>query len=76
MTKSHQWTKVELQKIIEVWDTSTLEDMCDMFDISRNQLGYICRQLRLNGVKLSRKHQKGIVQGLIKEIVAENKASR
>jgi hypothetical protein len=65
----HNWTKKEIKKVKEVWDTSSISDIALDLKIEEEQVRYIAYQMRLAGVKLAPKRRKNIHQGLIRDMI-------
>lgn len=70
-TKSHMWTKDEIKKIFEIWESSTIDEVAEELGIERIQVQYMANQIRAAGYELAKKHRKGYLSSLIKEALGE-----
>lgn len=69
----HMWTKDDIKTVLKLWDTENSDYICKKLDISYMQLQYITKEIRKAGIPIAKKHSKGNLQGLLKEIKAEIK---
>lgn len=66
------WTKEEIRILITQWETKTREEIAEMLDCSPQQITSMAGRIRTQtGFKLPRKHQVGVLGGLIKEVIDE-----
>jgi len=65
----HNWTKKEIKKVKELWDTSSIADIASSLKIEEAQVRYIAQQMRLAGVVMAPKRRKNVHQGLIKDMI-------
>lgn len=65
------WTKQEIKKLIELWNTHTIAELCKEIDRNRNQIIYMACQIRKSGYPLSRKSTLRVYNGLVKEAIKE-----
>ena len=71
--EGHMWTKEEIKAVNELWKTATTAEICEKLNVDYMQLSYMVQQMRKAGMDLPKKHVKGNLQGLIKEVMAELK---
>ncbi len=69
--KSYMWTKDNIKQVINLWDTHTSSQLCEKLGCRAFQLQHIAKNLRRNGVVLPKKHTRGKIDSLIKEVIAE-----
>jgi hypothetical protein len=69
----HMWTKNEVKKVQSMWNTSTKEEICEELNLESHQIMYIVNAMRKAGFDLPKKHKKGQLQNLLREILAEQK---
>lgn len=67
--KRHMWTKDEIRTVVTLWESNTVESICEAMNITSFQLHYIAKKLRDNGIKLTRKRKRSNVDLIIKELV-------
>lgn len=69
---SKQLTKADIKLIAELWNSKDRQEIADIIGCSAPTIGVIVRKMRDMGVKnLPKKRNKGVLDGLIKEVVAE-----
>jgi hypothetical protein len=68
------WTKEEMKKLIAMWETKTVLELCDELGRRREQILYMANQMRRAGLDLPRKSKRGLIRGLILEVKAELEA--
>ena len=73
MTSPHLWTKNEVRKLKDLWDTKSLEEVAIELNLKPEQISYMAGQMRKVGFKLSTKRRRGggRVQILLRELLAE-----
>lgn len=67
----HQFTKDEIRQVMKLWMSKTSAELCEDLDINYGQLQYIVAKIRNAGFDLPKKRKIHIVDGLIKEVMAE-----
>ena len=67
------WTKEEMKRFIGLWNIKTTEELCDELGRRKEQILYMANQMRKAGLDLPRKSKKGILRGLILEVIEELK---
>jgi len=65
------WTKEEIKLLLELWDSQTIEQMCETLRRNRAQVMGMAREIRKAGYELSVKKKKGEKQKLVKEVLRE-----
>lgn len=68
---SHSWTKEEIMVVIDLWETSTVEEIAERLGMNIPQILYRAWTLRKAGWPLSQKHKRGKFQNLVLELAAE-----
>lgn len=69
--KKRSYTKEDFETVLDLWDTSSKQEIADKLGITTQQVAYLASQINKCGYKLPRKHVTGIRQALIKEMLAE-----
>lgn len=69
----HLWTKDELKKIINMWDSSSMEEILEETGLTRSQISSIRYGLKKAGYVLTAKKAKGYRQLLVTEVLRELK---
>lgn len=72
MTKYHMWTKEEIKKFVQIWDSKTLDELVEEMGLTRSQLISMAYYIRKAGYKLPRKRKNGYLLSLIKEALNIN----
>lgn len=54
-----------------MWETKTIEELCVELGRRREQILYMANQMRKAGLALPRKSKKGLLRGLILEVMSE-----
>jgi len=67
------WTKEEMKRFIGLWNIKTVDELCDELGRRKEQILYMANQMRKAGLDLPRKSKKGILRGLILEVIEELK---
>jgi hypothetical protein len=70
-TTSHTWTKSEINKVLELWSTHSLKDLCIEIGINYRQIQYITSEIRKAGYNLPRKHVVSSRRALIFECIKD-----
>lgn len=68
MKKRHYWTLSEMEKVYEVWESQTVEDIAKKFSVSPSQVQSLATAMRKSGIKLPYKHRKGYLRPLMEEL--------
>lgn len=70
----HNWTKAEVNKIVDLWDTHTVPQIAAKLDVREGQVAHIAWRLRKAGLPLARRTGVGgYMNNLIDEVVKERK---
>lgn len=69
----HMWTKNEVKKLYTIWDTTSMEDVCEELGIDAGQVRYMVAQMRKQGFPLQKKRKIGQTMTMLKELKAELK---
>lgn len=72
-TKHHMWTKDEIKKVTKLWESNSVETLAEEMGVKPNQLYGLIVQMRKAGFNLIKKHRKGYLLSLLKEVKAEMK---
>lgn len=67
------WTKQELKKVLEMWETKTTESIAAEFKVSKATIQQMATKFRKLGAKLAKKHRVGYLDNLMKEVIKESK---
>lgn len=70
-TKAVQWTKNEIRKVKELWNSATVEQIADELSRTKQSVQYIAGQIRKAGFDLPKKRKVKVLQNLIKEVFGE-----
>ncbi len=65
---NHMWTRAQLNDVITLWDSETVQALADRIGVTKNQVQQIATRFRKMGVKLARKRQNGYLETLMKEV--------
>ena len=65
------WTKEEIAKVIDLWETKTTEEIAEELERPHTSIGYIAKAIRDSGYALPKKTKKGSILGLVKEVLRE-----
>lgn len=71
---THSWTKEEIRKVLDLWETKSTIEVATELGVRREQVQYISAALRKAGFKLPRKkssrgsHLRNLIQELHSEI--------
>lgn len=71
--KNFMWTKQDIKKVLEAWDTKTVQEIANELKVPYQSVMYIAKELRKVGFDLPHKRKRGHIQILIKELFAETK---
>lgn len=72
MMKKHLWTKSEIKKLIDMWETKTTEEIAKEIKIKLSQVVYMASRIRQeNPLVIENKMRRGITSNLIKEVLKE-----
>ena len=69
----HMWTREEVKKLYKIWDTSSMEEVCEELGIEVGQVRYMVQQMRKHGFPLQKKRKIGDTMLMLKELKAELK---
>lgn len=69
--EQHMWTKEEIKLVNSLWATTTTHELCKKLGVDNQQLNYMVAEMRKAGLVLAKKHKKGNLQALIKEVMSE-----
>lgn len=72
-TARHAWTREQIISVKQLWQTKSGEEVAAEMGVTMQQLQHIATQMRKAGVMLPKKRKIGQLQGLIKELMAEDK---
>lgn len=67
----HMWTKDDVKTVAKLWNSATVKELCDKLNVEYQQLNYIAKEMRKAGFDLPKKHSKGYVNSLLKEVYNE-----
>lgn len=67
------WTKDEIKKVIELWESKTTEEIADELRRPHLSIGYIAKKIRDCGYPLSKKRKAGTIMNLVKEVLKEER---
>jgi biotin operon repressor len=67
------WVKEDIKAVLMQWNTKTTKQLSDELGCSEAQIMYIANQARKLGYDLPKKHKNGVVQNLLREVIAEIK---
>lgn len=72
--KIRHFTKEEINKVMNLWEEATLEEIAHELGRPKYAVSYIANAIRKTGYKLPRKRTVGQLQTLIKDVLAERRA--
>lgn len=65
------WTKDEIRTLVEIWESSTLEEISEKMGVDIPRIKALAARLRKFGWPLAQKHKRGVSGNLIREVAAE-----
>lgn len=65
------FTKDDARKLLALWESSTLEEICKELDLKKTQVLYLASQMKKAGIALSTKRAKGSLLSMLKELKKE-----
>lgn len=74
--KSHMWTKDDLKKVLQLWESNTKEEIAAEIGVTELQLYHAVGQLRKAGFNIPKKHKKGQLRNLLEELAASAEFSK
>ncbi len=69
--KGRRFTKDEIKKMIQLWETKTIPELAEELDRSISSVHYISKRIRVAGYDLPKKNWPNSVDSLIKEVLKE-----
>lgn len=67
----HFWTKDEIKKVANVWESTNPQDLADDLKIEHKQLMYMVKKMRDVGFKLTKKRKVAYINTLLNEVMSE-----
>lgn len=67
------WTKDEIATVIDLWQSSSLDDIALKLQRERKHIVYIAAQIRKAGYQLPKKRINGKLKSLISEVLLEKR---
>lgn len=77
--KDRYWTKEEIRRMVDLWETKTLEEVAEEMGVKTSRITYMAHQIRKAGYPLAMKRRTGYIRTLISEALglkAEKKARK
>lgn len=71
MKQYHIWTKDEVRKIAQIWETKSIGEIAEELGVRPEQVSYMVGEMRKNGFNLSKKYRRNEIQSMLKEVLAE-----
>jgi len=72
-SKYKLWTKNDIKKVLTLWDSHTIAEMCEILDRKKGQIMYMATEIRKSGHPLTKKMSRHTLRGLIKVAIKEYK---
>jgi hypothetical protein len=70
-SKYKLWTKDEVKKLIDLWEHSTVAEVCKALKRNKGQVLYMALQIRKSGYNLPKKIYPRRTNGMVKEVLRE-----
>lgn len=67
----HQWTKEDIKVVMTQWESNTTEEISEQLGVSKGQISYVAKELRLAGHHLPKKRRNGYMRNLIAECISD-----
>lgn len=68
---SHQWTKREIESVIQLWESKTVKELADELELNEMQINYMAKAIRDAGHKLPKKRKIGQLRLLVQEVLGD-----
>lgn len=68
---SKMWTKGDISKLLDMWESSTIQQLMEATNATKNQISYARMALEKAGYSLPKKHKRGVMNSLILEVLKE-----
>jgi len=71
MNPTYEWTKENIKKVIEMWDTKSTREIAESLGVKQDKVSHLVAALKKHGIPMRRKYGHWPTTAFIKEIKNE-----